>query len=182
VLKVETQRRAKGALLFIYHFAFADAQDRRVQAVSYADAPAVGPNAPVTVEYLAADPSVARIKGTRTSPVSLWPMAAIPALTLLIAAMPAVTVGWRKRWVQRLLEQGVKTQALIAQIKNGPKGSRVAVLEFNLQGVSHQAKVQVQPWGGGLAKVEALHAEAKPLAVLVNPQKPKQVMILDLLG
>lgn len=67
-------------------------------------------------------------------------------------------------------------------LRSGQFDSEWRLLKTTLALTEGKAKVQVHPWGRALAMVDALQAEANPLAVLVNHQKPKQLMILDLLG
>ena len=79
------------------------------------------------------------------------------------------------------METGEVLSGAIEKLKSGPKGSKIACLVFEHAGrtVQSDSGPYGLRWQNKL--LADLHESKKTVGILYNPDRPKRVMILDLL-
>jgi len=186
VLEVEKRKGSKGAIIYGYKFEFkpvgGEAVDKApVKGVCFSGDQVASPGQTVQVEYVPDDPKVSRIQGCRLNSVSLAPLIAMPLVGIITIILPLGMVGFKKKWLQRLLTLGVSTPAIIEKIKPGPKGSLVVWVQYNVAGADLKSKASISGRKSEKELLLSRQEAGQPLTILVDPNKPRNVFILDLL-
>lgn len=183
VRTVTVRRGSKGKKTYRYDFAFyphgASAGPRAGYCFSDKAVAAAGDT--VTVEHLAADPAAARMKGCRLNPAPLFVIVMLPASSLVFMAVMYGLWAYRKRWLERILREGVIAAATVREIKSGPKNTKIIVLDVPIEGQCRQEKVQLPMGKKHLALMNERREAGAPVTVLVHPARKKHLIILDLL-
>lgn len=99
-------------------FSFTDSRGEPTFGSSYARAEMPAPGKPAEIQYLLADPTIARVHGTSRSPTEKR-----GALVLLVPAPALVILVWlfvRRRRTWRLLTWGVNTRARVVDVVDSP--------------------------------------------------------------
>jgi hypothetical protein len=186
VLDLEMRKGSKGAIIYVYKFEFkqagGEASDKApVKGVCFSGAQVASPGQTVQIEYIPDDPKVSLIQGCRLNPVSLAPMVAMPFVGLIAVISPLAMVRYKRKWLERLLTIGVSTPAMIEKIKPGPKGSLVVEVRYDVAGVELKSKMNTSGRKPEKEWLMSRQESDQPLTIVVDPNKPKSVFILDLL-
>lgn len=186
VLDVEKKKGSKGTIIYVYGFEFKpvdrEAVDKTpVKGACFSGDQVASPGQTVQVEYVPDDPKVSRIRGCRLNAVSLAPLVVMPLVGIITIILPLGMVRFKRKWLQRLLALGVSTPAIIEKIKPGPKGSLVVWVRYDVAGAELKSKVSTSGRKREKELLMSRQEAGQPLTILVDPNKPKSVFILDLL-
>jgi len=186
VLGVEQIKGSKGSVSYLYQFEFKPVgregpHDPPVKGISFSGDRVAAPGATVLIDYLPNDHGVNRIKGCRVSFHSLELMVLLPVLGIIVGIAPWVVVSYKKKILQRLITLGVAAPAVIENIKPGAKGTLIVELRFVLSGT--ELKARINTGGGNKIKewLMSLQQRWQNVLILVDPEKPKRVFLLELL-
>ena len=186
VLEVEQSKSSKGTITYIYTYEFKPVgregpNDAPVKGVSYAGDRVASPGETVLIDYLPDAHQVSRIKGCRVNFVSLEAIVVIPFLGLITAILPWGMISYKKRFLRRLITLGVTASAMIEKIKPGGKGTLAIGLRYMVGGTEVQSRTST---GGGKGVKEwlmSLHQSGQTVLILVDPEKPRKIFMLELL-
>jgi hypothetical protein len=186
VIDVERRKGSKGSVTYVYTFEFKPADRREVndppvKGMSFSGSQIAASGQTVSIEYIRDNPKTSRIQGSRLNPMPLAAVLAMPLVGAIAVILPMGMVRSKKKWLQRLLAFGVTTPATIEKVKPGPKGSIVVELGFSVGGVEIRSKTSVSGRKGEKERLMGLQESGRPMAILVDPDKPKSVFLLDLL-
>ncbi len=186
VLNVERKKGSKGAITFIYDYEFTPADSRemsgsRVRGVSFSDDRITSAGQTVTIEYIPDNPAVSRIQGARYTPVPLLPIVVLPFVGVAVVILVPAMIRYKKKWLHGLLAHGVSTAATIEKIKPGPKGAIIVHVLYEINGEIIKSKTSTNGRRGEKERLQSIQDSGRPVAVLVNPDKPKNFFLLDLL-
>jgi len=182
VLKAEKRRGAKGSVTYVYLFEFRPERAGRpvVRAWCLSGSSVAKQGDSVQVEYLRADPSIARIRGCR---VSAAPLFTVPVIMLGMLAgiiLPIGILRYRRMWIAGVLRSGIRTAGVITGVRKGQKGVTVVEASFGVQEreCAHRLTLQLGKELGGT--VAAWKDEGRGVTVIADPAKPKRFLIVDL--
>lgn len=186
VVGVEQIKGSRGSVTYLYQFEFKPGgregpSDPPVKGISFSGDRVAAPGETVRIDYLANDHRVNRIKRCRVSFHSLELIVMIPFLGIIMGIAPWGILSYQKRTLQRLITHGVAALAVIEKIKPGAKGTLAVELRFTLSGAESKARTNT---GGGndlKAWLMSLQQSGRNVLILVNPQNPKRIFLLELL-
>jgi hypothetical protein len=186
VLDVEQRRGSKGSITYVYTFEFKpgdrrEVNDPPIKGICFSGSPIAASGQTVRIEYIRDNPKTSRMEGCRLNPMPLAALLAMPLAGAIAVILPMGMVRYRKKWLQRLLASGVTTSATIEKVKPGPKGSVVAELRFSLGGAEIRSKTGTSGRKGEKERLVGLQESGRSVMILVDPEKPKSVLLLDLL-
>lgn len=185
-LDIEEAKGSRDSITYVYTYEFKPVgregpNDPPVKGISYAGERVAAPGQAVHIDYLQADHRISRIEGCRVNFAPWQTLVVIPFLGVIMAILPWGMVSYKKRSLQRLITLGVTASALIEKIKPGAKGSLVVEVRYRVDGTEITAKTNT---GGGKQLKEwlmSLRQAGQTVLILVDPEKPKHIFMLELL-
>ncbi|MBP8981108.1 MAG: hypothetical protein KBG09_07700 [Syntrophobacterales bacterium] len=181
ILSVEELKRSKGRIFYLYKYTYRPPGNTELVGASFSDRRSYKPGERVIITYLYGDHKISCLQGARMNPVPVTILAVPLSLSLVVGAMPFFMMNWRKKWIFRLLRDGVKTTATILAIKWAPKGTRNVTLSFNLEGRETTLKINIPGRKKTIEVLEALHLQRLQATILVDPKTPKRLIIIETL-
>ncbi len=188
----EGSSRSTEVPVYAYEFVFSPRGGAESKGICYTTGQKWASGSPVDVEYLAADPTVARITGSRTSEVSMDILVFLPPLFLATGLTLVITglgLRRRRRW---LLKNGVVGEGRVQSV--GPLTGRVNRQPSPVP-IFRITLLQTNPTVAQLHKVWALPliqrqeieffqarlASQQPVFMLYDPARPKRVIFPETL-
>ncbi len=185
VIKKIDQRTHKGRESYVYEFEFHPAGEpdsSMVRGFSFSDQPVYEAEQTAEVEYSPADPTAARLKGMRTSPISPKIFLLLLANCGLVVLIPIGVLRFQRRRYRRLFALGQPVPARVTGDEPGLRGGRRILLAFTLNDQEKTVKFEVVPYSQAGKKLIGMAAERGETILLVNPAKPTEVFPLSVLG
>jgi hypothetical protein len=163
-----------------YRFSFRPSGGAEVHAACYSTDAALQAGQSVEVEHLAADPSVARLRGGRRGAYGLW--GALTVLLPLAGYLAALLALGYRAHRKRLLVRGVLATATIDDVwatgtKVGGQQQHRVHVGFELEGTSYTTSCLVGEQEGERAR--AARRAGERARVLCDPRRPERVIVVD---
>jgi len=185
VLDMEMRKSSKGSITYLYEFEFnpvgREVSDAAVKGICFSGNQVASPGQAVHIEYIPNDPKISRIEGCRLNPMPLAGIIAMPLLGVITAVLPIGMLRYKKKWLLRLLTFGVPTPAIIEKVKPGPKGALVVEVRYDVGGMEFKSKTNTSGRKHAKEWLTSLHESGRPAMILVAPNKPRSIILLDLL-
>jgi hypothetical protein len=165
-----------GTPVFAYDFTFTPSGGSETHGESYTTGSRWSAGANVEIEYLATDPAVARIAGSRTSKHTLSAIYG-PAFTTLIGLFYLGFGWWVRRRTRWLLKHGALGEAVVQSVEPiGGKGMQKIILLLTTDGQDGPSIVVRRPRRmAGFFQTRL--ATKQPVFVLFDPAKPNRAFL-----